>query len=174
MIIYVYFDMDGVSAVWEGGKKRSHKRRFFLHRKLQKNVRDAMIILVERGYIIKNLTSAYKDGHSRQNKQTWKERKGVPGEIIFVDYGKDKAKDLPKSKKIFHFLIDDLSDNLRAFEKYGDHFIAIKFYNGINGTKGTWVGRRSVSHEMSAEEIADAIERYILEAVGGKEGCHAV
>ena len=56
MIIYVYFDMDGVSAVWEGGKKRSHKRRFFLHRKLQKNVRDAMIILVERGYIIKNLT----------------------------------------------------------------------------------------------------------------------
>lgn len=175
MIIYIYihFDMDGVTAIWKDGKKRSHKRKFFLRRKLQKNVRDAMVILVKRGYIVGSLTAVYHDGHSKENKQTWKDRNNIPGKIIFVEYGEDKAKNLLKSKKIYHFLVDDLSNNLRAFEKYGDHFVGIKFYNGINGTKGTWKGR-SISYEMSAEEMADAIERYILEVVGGKEGCYAV
>ena len=51
-------------------------------------------------------------------------------------------------------LLDDYSRNLHEWKAEGN--IGCKFYNGINGTHGTWNGY-SVSSWMTAEQITAVI-----------------
>lgn len=51
-------------------------------------------------------------------------------------------------------LVDDFTKNLMAWPGLG-----VKFYNGVNGTKGTWRARNgfAVNHKMSPEAVVRAI-----------------
>ena len=155
--IIIYFDLDGVLAKRANVPvKRTHKKRFFLRRRLQENVRDTISILNKK-YDTAVLTAAYKDAHSENNKRVWADRKRIPvSRIIVVPCGKDKARYV--SKGSINILVDDYSENLRKWERNGDNYVGIKFYNGINGNHLTWKGH-SIFHEMMPEEIASVIEK---------------
>ncbi len=65
----------------------------------------------------------------------------------FIPYGQKAKKDYIANSN--GFLLDDYTKNLREWYKNR----AIKFYNGINGTNGTWKGY-SVKHDMSPNIMA--------------------
>ena len=51
-------------------------------------------------------------------------------------------------------LVDDYSRNLHAWELAGH--VGIKFYNGINGSHGSWKGC-AIGSAMSVQEMYDVI-----------------
>lgn len=169
MVITIYFDMDGVLAKWRNAKvKKTHKKKFFLRSKLQVNVRDTIALLNNNErFIINGLSHAYPDAHSAKNKHIWVQRKNVVfNKLIIVPYGENKAD--YAAKKGIKVLVDDNSKVLRAWCEKGPEYIGIKFYNGINGNNGTWMGQ-SISHEMTAEEMTRAIIKIIDDAVSERK-----
>ncbi len=71
-------------------------------------------------------------------------------EVIFCPYGTDKSEFIAGMSGDVNFLLDDFSKNLiewcKANKKEDPRkFIGIKYMNGINGTKGTWMSHRILS-----------------------------
>lgn len=133
MVIYV--DMDGVLAQWDvtATEEDTKRRGFFLSRQPQENVVSLIKELAKLEPV--QILSAVYDRFAEEEKIQWLEKFGL-GNIPrkFVPYGECKA-DYVSAPGI---LIDDYSINLHDWKKSGNK--AIKFLNGINGTKGTWSG----------------------------------
>lgn len=83
------------------------------------------------------MSSVFNDDHSISEKKEWlaKYLPEIPEENqIFVPYGESKS-DYILDKSSEDVLLDDFTKNLNEW-----HRKAVKIYNGINGTKGTWKG----------------------------------
>lgn len=153
----IYIDMDGVLAKWNSKATvaDTHKPGYFLNREEEPGIKDLIRYLTVKGYEVRILTAAYKDGTARTDKSRWLEDHGIDVPVIFVPYGQNKA-DYATDKQ--NFLIDDYSKNLREWESAGN--IGIKYYNGINGNFGTWHGH-SISHLMDAQKLCTIIENIV-------------
>ena len=154
-------DMDGVLAVFE--KENSIEDTFvegyFATRKPENVMIEAVKMMINAGKNINILSSAYDNGKAVPEKAGWlDEHLGKEGYgRTFVPYGEDKTSYMPHGK--VNVLVDDFSKNLHswirtAFE--GETNVAFKFYNGINGTKGTWTSY-AITNRMTAEEIYNEI-----------------
>ena len=160
----VYFDMDGTLAVWQGDKSIEEVAQKGYFSSLPPI--DAVVKMVRR-FIAMNidnvdvyiLSSVFKDGHSIADKQEWlaKYLPEIPkSHHIFVPYGKCKS-DYIKEPKRDDVLLDDFTKNLKEW-----HGVAIKLYNGVNGTNGTWDGF-SIHSNMNGNKLLaqfDAIVNY--------------
>ncbi len=147
----IYIDMDGCLARWNqnASVQETHAPGYFLSREPENVLFSLVQRLVNSSYEITVLSSVYPDGTAALDKERWLRAQGLSNiPRIFVPYGKDKH--LYVKKDPSNILIDDYSENLRSWEKAG--YRGIKFYNGINGTHGTWKGC-SIRHDMSPEQM---------------------
>ncbi len=151
----IFVDMDGVLAKWEDDGQDPRSEGFMLSRKPDYSAINLVKELKRAGYEIAILSAVYNT-NAELEKIEWLKRYGL-GDVahFFVPYGSNKAEavnSLTKAKKV---LIDDFSKNLRDWEAAG--LTAVKYYNGINGTKGSWKNKRSISHEMKTEQQVEVI-----------------
>lgn len=158
--IHFFFDMDGVLAKWSNvSVEETCEKGFFSTRDPEPCIIEALKQMQNHGYDVSILSSVYQDDHSSKDKVEWLDMMGL-GLIprIFVPYGEKKADYLEGSKSEggVNILVDDFSKNLREWVDTGEHFVGIKFMNGINGTKGTWNGYL-VSNKMTSAMLVNAI-----------------
>lgn len=159
----IFFDLDGVLAVWQDvPPDRLTQKGYFSSIPIHENVVAAFKLLEQLPDIeLYILSCVFQDSHSESDKKTWvAEHLKLPKERqIYCPCGSRKMYALEKIGGIrpSDVLIDDYTENLRYWAG-----IPIKFYNGINGTNGTWQGI-SVYFAMQPETIAKQI--YELAAI---------
>lgn len=158
----IYIDMDGVLAKWNTAAsiEDTYQPGYFLMREAEASIKALLQLLQYKGYNVCLLTAAYEEGTAKADKRQWTFKNNINVPICFVPYGKNKANYVDKSMK--NILIDDFTKNLREWESAGN--IGIKFYNGINGTHGTWNGY-NINHRMSSYKMLT-----IVEAIANAEG----
>lgn len=144
----IYFDMDGCLAKWyPASVEETYKSGYFLERVPQENLIRAVKRLNEDGYPVSILSSVYTEGTAKKDKQEWLKKmqlEHIPA--LLVPYGQPKC----CFASGMSILVDDFSQNLREWEASG--LTGIKFYNEVNGTKGTWDGF-SISHKMTTGKM---------------------
>jgi len=158
----IFFDMDGVLATWnaDASIEEVASPGYFSTREPMKNVCECCNYLCQNNDVtVYILSSAFNDNHSIKEKIIWalKHTSIAVEHMIFVPYGAAKntvLKDCYESD----VLIDDYTRNLEEW-----HGKAIKLYNGINGTKGTW-SNYSIIHSMPGQIMAEKILNIALAA----------
>ncbi len=151
----IYIDMDGVLAKWNihATVEDTQKKGYFLEREPEEKVVRLVETLRKNGVKVCVLSAAYPNGYAAIEKSSWLDRifdKAL--DRIFVPYGANKSDYIASNAE--SILIDDYSENLREWEKSGSK--AVKFYNGINGTRGTWRGN-SINLDMSIDEMMEVL-----------------
>ena len=153
----IFFDMDGVMAKWQQDGKWQEEGYYRTLEPEQKII-DLILKLKATGYEVAIL-SAVPSVNAEMDKIAWLGEHGL-GDImhVFVPYGSSKAEAIDSLNELCtpmsKILIDDYSQNLHDWDKAGNR--AIKFRNGINGTKGTWI-KDSISYNQSIEEMYEVI-----------------
>lgn len=134
----IYFDMDGVLAGWRNVSiEETYKKGFFLSAPVNTTLIVVIRMLIDSGYNVKILSSAYNH-RCRVEKRTWLDMMGLQKvKATFVPYGARKF-DYVRDRAAI--LVDDFSNNLHEWQSYSPTYVGVKFYNGINGSKGTWSG----------------------------------
>lgn len=151
----IWFDMDGVLAKWnmDASIEDTHTPGYFLEREPESGAVELIKSLAKEGSPVGIRSAAYKEGTARQDKEAWLKKQGLSTiPLVFTEYGGSKTAGLNGTN---HVLIDDFSANLHDWEKSG--YTGVKFYNGINGTHGTWSGY-SIDHRMPVEKMAVIIK----------------
>ena len=164
--VKIFVDLDGVLAKWDAkaSVEDTYAPGFFLTREPEPEAIAAVKLMLEKGLDIYILTCAYQNGLAEPEKDAWLAMVGLSDiPRIFVPYGKRKSDYVCTADA--SVLIDDYSKNLHEWRAEGN--IGCKFYNGINGTYGTWDGY-SVSCGMSAEQIAEVITAIVRTQTGLK------
>lgn len=93
---------------------------------------------------------------------------------VFLPCGKDKSEYVPGGISVADTLLDDYSTNLHQWQAAGGR--AIKLMNGINGTRGSWVGQR-IEYDIMPEQFCHDLMQYLqleeeseeLITIGGQE-----
>lgn len=93
---------------------------------------------------------------------------------IFLPCGKDKSEYVPGGISAADTLLDDYSTNLHQWQAAGG--CAIKLMNGINGTRGSWMGQR-IAYDIMPEQFCHDLMQYLqleekseaLITIGGQE-----
>lgn len=164
----IYIDMDGVLAKWntKASVEDTFEKGYFL-----KCVPDTKMIelteYISMFWDVSILSHAYENGYAEAEKMEWLDAYGLDEERIsriFVPYGIPKAEFLHLSdNRDTLFLIDDFSKNLINWESYPNCY-GIKYYNGINGTHGTWNGE-----SLSCTDDLKQLMWDITQMIKGKE-----
>lgn len=147
----IYIDMDGVIARWNTWATLEDTQRegYFLNCIPEKSIIRGIRLLKFLGVHV-CILSATCDSQAAREKSIWLDRYvGRYIQRIFVPYGTNKADYIGGGRNAI--LVDDYSTNLHQWEASGNK--GVKFYNGINGTNGTWTGS-FVSKDMSAVVLA--------------------
>ncbi len=153
----IFFDLDGVLAIWQDvPQERLTRKGYFSSIPIQENIVAAFRLLEQLPDIeLYILSCVFQDSHSESDKKAWvAEHLNLPDERqIYCPCGSRKEHALEKIGGIrpSDVLIDDYTENLRYWTS-----IPIKFYNGINGTNGTWQGI-GIYYAMQPETIAKQI-----------------
>ena len=132
----IYFDMDGVLARWRSvSVEETYRKGFFLEAPVDLLVLQLVNHLISAGMDVRILSAAY-NAQARKEKKLWLQNVGLGFiDVVFVPYGESKA-NYVTGKAI---LVDDYSQNLREWSQAFGH-VGIKYYNGVNGSHGTWRG----------------------------------
>ncbi|MBP3896001.1 MAG: hypothetical protein J6D07_06005 [Mogibacterium sp.] len=148
--VHFYFDMDGCLAKWGNCTvEEVATPGYFAGRPGERSLIQAVKDMYQEKYHMHILSAVWQDPHSALDKFAWLSLEKMSNiDIIFVPYGSDKCDYIDTRYK--SVLVDDFTKNLTAWEAQGH--IGVKFYNGINGSNGTWKGI-SLNNRMSAEEI---------------------
>lgn len=181
----LFVDMDGTLAEWRSlnlniekyedkdsltdkVNRILHTSGYFYSLKPHFNVVEAIRKLVyENAIDIYILSCVLPDvpqvkSYPESEKRAWL-KKYLPeireDHCIFVPDGKNKSEYIPYGKQATDFLLDDYSINLINWDKNFD--TSIKYFNGKNGTKGTFNGN-SISYERSSTEIAEILSNICL------------
>lgn len=161
----IYFDMDGVTAVWKPGTMEEiMEEGYFLDMDVQENIRDAVKILQKNPDVSVSFLSAVLTDQAVKEKKAWlKANKLGNVKKAFVPCGRNKADYIDTDDASVCILLDDFTPNLQKWEATetdgATSFRAVKFLNGINNTTRIWQGR-TISVESSAEEIAQQLLTY--------------
>lgn len=155
MRINFYFDSDGTLFEWNNNASLEEvaTKGYFANRPPHQNVIDALLLLKDEDNISVNiLSSTFTDTHSAKDKTECFKKNGLENiPAVFIPYGEPKYSCIHTSKNELNILVDDYTPNCLDWKE-----IAIKIYNGINGTKGRWHGYR-ISNDMSPEMIRNTL-----------------
>lgn len=150
----IYVDMDGVLAKWDTSAtpEDTKKEGYFLDREPEKIIVSLVKSMLKLGINV-SILSAVWNKKAAMDKSKWLDKYiGKDLARIFVPYGEDKSDYISGGSG--NVLIDDYTPNLNAWKESGN--IPIKFYNGINGTKGTYNGLY-ITKDMSIGDIFNVI-----------------
>lgn len=167
----IFVDMDGVLAKWNSAAsiEDTYQEGYFLERELEDKIKKLILMLKRTGEKVAILSAVYPTGTAKADKNYWLDLIGLPDvRRIFVPYGMDKHEFIPCLPEPM-ILLDDYSRNLHTWESAG--FRGIKFYNGINGTKGSWKGA-FIRNTMTVEEMYGVVMsvKYKIGNDKGKKG----
>ena len=152
------FDMDGTLIKWRGCEDVSETFQpgYFLERETDPLILKVFCTLFRRGMHVGILSAVYTTETAQREKLESLRRAGilVPEiDVIFIPYGQKKADFIDKTV-YENILVDDYTLNLAEWEDSG--LPAVKYYNGINGTNGTWKGA-SINKNMSVKDAIKVI-----------------
>lgn len=162
----LFVDMDGCLCEWRAAAEYEDlfKKGYFATLKPNANVLRAIEKIIHNDEAEVYILSAYlpQSRFALQEKNLWVDRY-LP-EIddkhrIFCPVSQDKVTAAQRRTGGFgktHVLLDDYSQNLHHWEENGG--VAVKVMNGVNGTKGSWRGRKITTY-MSPEEISERLLR---------------
>lgn len=152
----LFVDMDGTLARFSFvSNEKLHEKGYFECLEPIRNVVAAVreIIKAENGIEVFAMSAVLTDSrYAVPEKSVWLDRY-IP-EIdarhrIFVPCGRNKKEFLPYGIQKQDYLLDDFTENLRAWLPNK----GIKILNGINNTKGTWEGSK-ISAEKEPLQLA--------------------
>ena len=170
--VVICWDMDGVLAVFKKEKCPEDTKvpGYFYRVQPDFTAIFALFIMFVLGFVLgfRNmiLSSAWQCAKKDKTKWLWKYGLGLVPRT-FVPVGEKKFNYVNADPETIYILIDDNSElNLFPWKKMG--LVACKYYNGINGTKGTWAsdGGYSISRRMWPWEIV-AVLLEIIETETG-------
>ena len=174
----IYFDMDGTLAEFRSTVSTDdlYLPNFFYTLTPQMNVVKAAEILNEDpDYEVYILTSCLADSkYAAKDKKRWLD-KYMPfikdENILICEYGKPKATMVPGGHvTASDVLVDDYTKYLVDWENAGG--TAVKLYNGINGTNGTWASMSGYGLMMLSDKgpvPSSLIAQGIKEICKGRE-----
>ncbi len=146
--------MDGVLAKWDSNtsSEGTKVKGYFLAREPEMIITELVNALIAIGSPVCILSAVWNEDCAKE-KSIWLDKYINPNvNRIFVPYGTNKADYISGGRG--NILIDDFTQNLKSWKESGN--IPIKFYNGINGTKGTYIGS-SINYKMTLGEILEII-----------------
>ena len=156
----VFVDMDGTICEYNKDDyiEVAARKGYYANRPPMKEMLSAVKQLITNGdFDIFILSAVFQDNHSKNDKIIWL-NKYLPeineDRMIFTVCGEKKS-DFITNQTETDVLIDDFSLNLHDW-----HGKAIKVYNGINGTHGTWDGysvRASQREDILANQLTAII-----------------
>lgn len=167
--VNIYFDMDGVLARWDKAKsvEDTYQKGYFLNLDPdEKMIRLAIqLSSLPLLYNVRILSAVYDNEFALPEKKQWLIDHSLRGfELINTPIGADKADFIPDSDSL-SILIDDYSTNLHAWISH-KNCIGMKYYNGVNGTNGTWNGP-SINAHMTTETMANQILLAVIDTLKG-------
>lgn len=162
----LFVDMDGTLAEWRqaASLEEMYTKNYFLSLNVNGNVVDAVNHIIETEENIDvYILSAVLPGafYSGPEKRKWVHQylPKIPDErILFTPTGKNKANYIPDGVTGNDYLLDDYGVNLAQWKESGG--TPIKVFNGINGTKGKYVGNYTCSW-LAKEQIVEDVKRFI-------------
>lgn len=158
-----YVDMDGVLAKWDANAsiEETFQRGYFLNREPDYDAIRYVKNLIYAKCDVIILSHAYQNGYAESEKIHWLNKYGLGNlKHIFVPYGVPKLDYVMlNTEATINYLIDDFTKNLREWESVENN-IGIKYYNGINGTHGTWKGL-SINIDKKPNELQAIIKNQI-------------
>jgi len=143
----LFVDMDGTLAVFNKVEtlEELYTRGYFLHLAPHLNVINAIKHILEKEHAVRVhiLSAVLTDSdYALEEKNAWLDRylpEIRPERRLFTPCGEDKKEHIPGGITKADFLLDDYTHNLNRWEPLG---CGIKLLNGINNTRGTWMGDR--------------------------------
>ena len=155
-------DLDGVCAVFQDVPiKELLKEGYYATLPPIEGVVAAVEEVARSGKVDVYILSAYlrNSKYAKSEKMSWV-AKHLPsvsaGNVILIPSGSRKADHVPGGVDGRTYLLDDFSKNLISWEEAGGK--PIKMLNGINGTKGTFQGRKvSAASATLASDILEAM-----------------
>lgn len=158
-----YVDMDGVLAKWDvnASIEETFQRGYFLNREPDYDAIKCVKNLITAKCDVTILSHAYQNGYAESEKIQWLNKYGLGNlKRIFVPYGVPKLNYVMLNPDTtINYLIDDFTKNLREWESTENN-IGIKYYNGINGTHGTWKGM-SINSDKKPNRLQTIIKDQI-------------
>ena len=162
----LFVDMDGTLAEWNTSLPKFAKEIFmpgyFKDRPAYPMVAQAIRLLICSGALeVFVISSVIDEPHVIADKNSWLDEH-IPevdnDHRIFCKCGENKAHKVREATGRFDgycVLLDDYSVNLHQWEKSGG--TAIKFLNGINGSKGSWKGAKLSRFASNPTELKDKL-----------------
>lgn len=145
----LYVDMDGVLAKWEDASYRDvSSEGFFLSRKPESNLIEAIRLIYESDVDIYILSSVLGNEFALREKKAWLRLWLPECNWHFIPYG--SVKKPVRSEKV-GYLLDDYTRNLVHWSGVG-----IKFCTGCNDSRGSWDGHRIYATD-TASKMAEKI-----------------
>lgn len=161
----IFVDMDGTLCGWRSGADMNELLRpgFFTEMECQTNVAEAVNLLAGADdvevYILSAVPAESKTATDEKN--AWLDENLIMVPVqrrIFCHWGTPKSAVIEGGIRSTDILLDDYSRNLHEWANSEAH--AVKVYNGINGSHGSWHGDAVVS-TMSPMDIV----RYIRQSI---------
>ena len=159
----LFVDMDGTLAEWKAAASYEDLfvQGYFSTLLPHNSVKKAVELLFDKGFEVYVLSAYFTESkYALQEKNQWVE-KYLPyidaGHRLYVPHNISKpsyVNALVGNTDAGYILLDDYSRNLHEWKAAGG--TGIKLLNGVNGTKGTWLGA-AVSRFCCADELADTI-----------------
>ena len=162
----LFIDMDGCLCEWRQAAQQEDlfKKGYFQSLQPNQNILRAVERIIHEDEAEVFILSAYlpQSRYALQEKNVWLDRylpEVDDRHRIFCPVHQNKVTAAKRRTGGFgrdHVLLDDFSDNLHSWEASGG--VGIKVMNGLNGTKGSWRGRKVTTY-MDPNEIKDRLLR---------------
>lgn len=160
--ITLWVDMDGTLAEWrcDATYEDLYEEGYFASLSPHKELIAALKSLAEEGLKIRVLSCYLKDSpYALKEKEEWVKRYcPFLSDSVFVPNGEDKSLWIGHQISKKDILLDDYSRNLFSWQSAGG--TAIKALNGVNHTKGSWMGRTVILQQRS-ESISNILEKAV-------------
>jgi hypothetical protein len=153
--LVIYSDFDGCPSIFnkDATLEELVTPEYYRRTKPDMSYITMLRILIQKGYDVKILSKVLSQDIATAKAAFLKDY-GIDVPFISVPYDEDKARYV--NNQDINILIDDFTRGLKDWEQFGNNYVGIKYYNGINGTKGTWSGY-SIDGRMSAKKMANTI-----------------
>ena len=163
--VVVYMDIDGCLATWFADATMEQLQTQEYYEQLPPHWN--LVLAVKQMQKLLDVTGLgkYFNTPAQKGKRIFLRNVGLGDmPVIFVPYEDDKSNYIKFRPDTINVLVDDYTPNLFEWESHpSGRNVAVKFRNGINGTKGTWGNRPSVRYDDPPEKIVQTILRAAYE-----------